>query len=477
MGKDAKHMVRLDRAEREELERILATPRAAAERVLRARVLLKADEGAEGPAWSDTAIADAFEISVSKVQRLRQRLVDEGLRRDARAAPESASPGAQARWGAGGAVGDAGVQRAPDRPGALDAAAVGRPARRTRGRGLDQRRDGAADAQKNDLKPWRERQWVIPPEQSAEFVCAMEDVLEVYQRPYDPTPPGRVPGRSVQATGEGDARPAGRWPRAGRAPSTTSTSATARRICSCSSSRWRAGGTSRSPTRRTALDYAQSSAIWSTSAIPTATRSCWCRTTSTRTSRRPCMRPSRPTEARRLLAKLEIHYTPKHGSWLNMAETELSILSRQCLRPADRRGVHTRHRDRRLGSGAQPRQEQGALALHDGRRPHQTPALVSRHRTRQLCGGGALVHHRDRVIVTHGRPTWHGRRMVVVLTAKQRRELERLARGAEAGQVVRRAHVVLWSARTRRSRGGYLSAEAVSVTEGRRAGKRAGQRG
>jgi hypothetical protein len=38
-----------------------------------------------------------------------------------------------------------------------------------------------------------------------------------------------------------------------------------------------------------------------------------------------------PEEARRLLDKLEIHYTPKHGSWLNMAETELGILSRQCL--------------------------------------------------------------------------------------------------------------------------------------------------
>lgn len=38
-----------------------------------------------------------------------------------------------------------------------------------------------------------------------------------------------------------------------------------------------------------------------------------------------------PEEARRILDKLEIHYTPKHGSWLNMAEIELSILSRQCL--------------------------------------------------------------------------------------------------------------------------------------------------
>jgi transposase len=38
-----------------------------------------------------------------------------------------------------------------------------------------------------------------------------------------------------------------------------------------------------------------------------------------------------PTEAFRIAQKLEIHYTPKHGSWLNMAESELSILSRQCL--------------------------------------------------------------------------------------------------------------------------------------------------
>ena len=43
-----------------------------------------------------------------------------------------------------------------------------------------------------------------------------------------------------------------------------------------------------------------------------------------------------PAEAKRLADKLEIHYTPKHGSWLNMAEIELSILQRQCL-------------DRRLG--------------------------------------------------------------------------------------------------------------------------------
>jgi len=39
-----------------------------------------------------------------------------------------------------------------------------------------------------------------------------------------------------------------------------------------------------------------------------------------------------PAEARRILRKLEFHHTPKHGSWLNMAEIEISILSRQCLK-------------------------------------------------------------------------------------------------------------------------------------------------
>ena len=38
-----------------------------------------------------------------------------------------------------------------------------------------------------------------------------------------------------------------------------------------------------------------------------------------------------PEEARRIIKKLEFHYTPKHGSWLNMAEIELSVLQRQCL--------------------------------------------------------------------------------------------------------------------------------------------------
>ena len=39
------------------------------------------------------------------------------------------------------------------------------------------------------MKPWQNKEWCIPPEQNAAFVCAMEEVLEVYKRPYDETHP------------------------------------------------------------------------------------------------------------------------------------------------------------------------------------------------------------------------------------------------------------------------------------------------
>ena len=60
-----------------------------------------------------------------------------------------------------------------------------------------------------------------------------------------------------------------------------------------------------------------------------------------------------PAEAKRLADKLEIHYTPKHGSWLNMAEIELSALQRQCLDRRLRRPGHHGAGGRRLGGRPQ----------------------------------------------------------------------------------------------------------------------------
>jgi transposase len=79
MGKDVKYVVRLSAEERQSLERLVATKRVAAVKSLRARMLLKADVGEEGAGWTDEAIAEAFEVGLSTVHRLRQRLVEEGL--------------------------------------------------------------------------------------------------------------------------------------------------------------------------------------------------------------------------------------------------------------------------------------------------------------------------------------------------------------------------------------------------------------
>jgi len=64
-----------------------------------------------------------------------------------------------------------------------------------------------------------------------------------------------------------------------------------------------------------------------------------------------------PQEAKRILDRLEFHYTPKHGSWLNMAEIELSVLSRQCLdqRIPDQIGL-----EQEVLAWQQPRNSRGA---------------------------------------------------------------------------------------------------------------------
>jgi hypothetical protein len=77
MGKEAKFVVRLNDAERQSLQDLLAGKRVAADKILRARILLKAD--ADGPGWSDPEIAEAFNVGASTIHRLRQRLVEEGL--------------------------------------------------------------------------------------------------------------------------------------------------------------------------------------------------------------------------------------------------------------------------------------------------------------------------------------------------------------------------------------------------------------
>jgi hypothetical protein len=188
----------------------------------------------------------------------------------------------------------------------------------------------AHDAQKNELKPWRQKQWVIPPQANAAFVCAMEDVLAVYTRPYDPaspvvcldekakqwvaetrTPLPSAPGQPERVDYE--------YERCGTANLfMLFEPLTGQRHISVTA-------------QRTAVDFAQVVRevldVW----YPQAKRVVLTLDNLNTHQLAALYEAFEPAEARRLIERLEIHHTPKHGSWLNMAEIELSMLSRQCL--------------------------------------------------------------------------------------------------------------------------------------------------
>jgi len=83
-----------------------------------------------------------------------------------------------------------------------------------------------------------------------------------------------------------------------------------------------------------------------------------------------------PAKARALAGRLELHYTPRHGSWLNIAGDRALPADTAMPGPAHRRPRPTQHRTRRLAGSNQRRPATGRLAVHRNRRPHQTPSPI-----------------------------------------------------------------------------------------------------
>lgn len=79
MLKQVKYVVRLEAEERQQLLDLVGKGKRAASVLTRARILLKADAGAEGPDWKDDEITEALDASLSTVHRVRQAFVEEGL--------------------------------------------------------------------------------------------------------------------------------------------------------------------------------------------------------------------------------------------------------------------------------------------------------------------------------------------------------------------------------------------------------------
>src|SRR5688572_19604512 len=183
------HRVRLTNDERQALEALVRKGRGAARRLARARVLLKADEGPSGPGWTDEAIAAALEVSSGTVERLRKRAVLEG---PLAAIEHRASPAPPRRK----LDGRQEAQLIALSCGAAPDGREGWSLRLLAQKMVDldyvdciSYETVRRTLKKNELKPWLKEQWIIPPAQDAAFVAAMEDVLDVYERPYDPKHP------------------------------------------------------------------------------------------------------------------------------------------------------------------------------------------------------------------------------------------------------------------------------------------------
>ncbi len=74
-----KYCVKLSKEQRQQLEQEVQTGRGPARQLLHARIVLKADEGEQGPGWSDEQISEAIEVSVPTIERVRRRFVEQGL--------------------------------------------------------------------------------------------------------------------------------------------------------------------------------------------------------------------------------------------------------------------------------------------------------------------------------------------------------------------------------------------------------------
>jgi len=180
------------------------------------------------------------------------------------------------------------------------------------------------------LKPWLVKMWCIPPKANAEFVWKMEDVLEVYKRPYDPLRPVVcMDETSKQLIGETrvplEAAPG--QPR--RVDYEYERKGVADLFMFFEPLRgWRQVWIA--PQRRK-VEWAWFVKHLLDDHYPQAQRVVLvCDNLNTHTGG-ALYEAFAPTEAKRLLDRLEFHHTPKHGSWLNMAETELSVLAGQCL--------------------------------------------------------------------------------------------------------------------------------------------------
>ncbi len=321
-----KHIIELSCEQRQQIEQVIRSGTAPARKIMHAHILLKSEQG-----WSDKQIMNAFGTGESTIWRVRRRFLEQGFedalsRRPQPERPEKRilngvheahlialccgpQPEGRARWS---------MRLLADR--FVQIGEVETVSYETVRRTLS----------KNELKPWLKEYWCIPPKSNAEFVYHMEDVLEVYQRPYD----ARFPQVCLDETSRQhlkDVEPAlplrpGSCEKIDYEYEREGVS-NVFLVCEPLAGKRFVQVTA----RRTKVDWACFVRDLIDVQYPQAEKIVLVMDNLNTHSPSSFYEVFSPQEARRLTEKLEIHYTPKHGSWLNMAEIELAVLVRQCL--------------------------------------------------------------------------------------------------------------------------------------------------
>ncbi|WP_259084276.1 IS630 family transposase [Salinibacter ruber] len=353
-----KYRVELTKDERSHLlERLGRGERPAAEQT-RVRALLKVDEGTEGPAWTDARTAEALEVAKGTVAGIRRRFCERGLT----GCVERKSPAREYDRKLDG------EQEAELIRLACSEAPEGRSQWSLRLLADEMVELGVVEdlshetvrqtLKKNRLKPHRSRQWVIPPEQSANFVAKMTGVLSVYKRPYDPERPvvcmDEMPRQLIREVRTPLPMEAGKpkrhdyhYERNGVVNLFMFFEPLAG---------WR---TVMVRERRTKVDWAYCMRQLLEEHYPEAQQIVLVMDNLNTHGLSSFYEAFAPEEACRLAQRLEIHYTPEHGSWLNMAEIENSAMARQCL---SRRIPKTQVMEEETSAWSKRRNEEGAAA-------------------------------------------------------------------------------------------------------------------
>jgi transposase len=318
-----RYCVTLTTEERHELEGLVRGGKGAVRMIKRAQILLAADAGSK-----DEAIAQNVGVGTATVYRIKQRFVEDGLER---ALHESARPGAPRKLGAGdeSLLVAVACSKPPDGRArwTLDLLA-GEMVRLTPLETLSGDTVGRRLAEMT-LKPWQEKMWCIPTV-NPEFVARMEDILDLYAEPPDPLRPvvcfdetprqligeDRVP---IRAEPGKPARTDYEYVRNG----------TANVFMFVDVNRpWRHAKVT---DQRTCIDFAACMRDLVDEHYPDAERIRVVLDNLSAHSASALYQAFEPPEARRILSRLEFHFTPKHASWLNMVEIEIGVMVGQCL--------------------------------------------------------------------------------------------------------------------------------------------------